>query len=267
MTDEPNNETTDETTPTPPADEAPEGTAKESVVEPASEEADAEEPVAEEAEPEEPKAEETPAEPEKPKAEEKAREKKADVIPGADLEPIAVEPKAPQLSAEERARLEAEEEERARREAELAGEGEEPEAASRAPAKMESGARYLATGKRKTAIARVTLLPGDGKVEINKRSLEEFFPRPLHQTIAMQPLATAGYQGSVDVRVRVHGGGIGGQAGAVRHGIARALLELDPEGHRLQLRQAGLLTRDPRMKERKKYGLKRARKAPQYTKR
>jgi small subunit ribosomal protein S9 len=204
--------------------------------------------------------------PEKPKVEEKAQEKKADVIPGADLEPIAVEPEGPQLSAEERARLEAEEEERARREAELAGEGEEPEAASRAPAKMESGARYLATGKRKTSIARVTLVPGNGKVEINKRSLEEFFPRPLYQTIAMQPLATAGYQGSVDVRVRVHGGGISGQAGAVRHGIARALTEIDPELRR-DLKKRGFLTRDARVKERRKAGLKKARKRPQFSKR
>ena len=83
---------------------------------------------------------------------------------------------------------------------------------------MEKGARFLATGKRKSAIARVTLLPGNGKIEVNKRSLEEFFPRPLHQTMAKQPLAVSGYEGNVDVRVRVHGGGISGQAGAVRHG-------------------------------------------------
>ena len=258
MTDEQNNETTDEPTPTPPAEEASTDDVQDEAPDDSPEAPDdspVEEPVAEEAEPEQPRAEEK-----------KAAEKKADVIPGADLEPIAVEPKAPQLSAEERARLEAEEEERARREAELVGEGEEPEAASRAPAKMESGARYLATGKRKTAIARVTLLPGDGKVEINKRSLEEFFPRPLHQTIAMQPLATAGYQGSVDVRVRVHGGGIGGQAGAVRHGIARALTEIDPE-LRGDLKKRGFLTRDARVKERRKAGLKKARKRPQFSKR
>jgi len=247
MTDEPNNETTDEPTPTPPADEA----STDDVQDETSDDSPAvEEPVAEEAKPEKPKAD----------------EKKADVIPGADLEPIAVEPEAPQLSAEERARLEAEEEERARREAELAGEGEELEAASRAPAKMESGARYLATGKRKTSIARVTLMPGNGKVEINKRSLEEFFPRPLHQTIAMQPLSTAGYQGNVDVRVRVHGGGISGQAGAVRHGIARALTEIDPE-LRGDLKKRGFLTRDARVKERRKAGLKKARKRPQFSKR
>ncbi|HEX8959297.1 MAG TPA: 30S ribosomal protein S9 [Solirubrobacterales bacterium] len=131
---------------------------------------------------------------------------------------------------------------------------------------MESGARYLATGKRKRAIARVTLLPGDGKIEVNKRPLEEFFPRPLHQTVARQPLVTSGYEGSVDVRVRVHGGGVGGQAGAIRHGIARALTEIDPE-LRGELKRRGFLTRDSRVKERRKAGLKKARKRPQFSKR
>jgi small subunit ribosomal protein S9 len=194
-------------------------------------------------------------------------EKKKDVIPGADLEPIAVEPEAPALSAEERARLEAEEEEKAKREAALTGD-EEPdaEAASRAPAQMESGARYLATGKRKRSIARVTVLPGDGKFEVNKRPLEEFFPRPLHQSMARQPLAVSGYEGNVDVRVRVHGGGISGQAGAVRHGVARALTEIDAE-LRGDLKRRGFLTRDARVKERRKAGLKKARKRPQFSKR
>jgi small subunit ribosomal protein S9 len=219
---------------------------------------------AEESEAKEPQAE---AEVEKPAAEEKKPEEKKDVIPGADLEPIAVEPEERPLSAEEQARLEAEEEERAKREAELTGEAEEePSAASRAPQKMEGDARYLATGKRKTSIARVTLLPGSGKIEINRRELEEFFPRPLHQTMARQPLATTGYEGSVDVRVRVHGGGIGGQAGAVRHGIARALTEVDPE-LRSELKRRGFLTRDARVKERRKAGLKKARKRPQFSKR
>jgi small subunit ribosomal protein S9 len=201
----------------------------------------------------------------KEKAEPKTEKK--DVIPGADLEPIAVEPDERPLSAEEQARVEAEEEERARREAELVGDAEEePSAASRAPAKMEGDARYLATGKRKTSIARVTLLPGSGKVEINKRELKEFFPRPLHQTTAMQPLTISGYEGNVDVKVRVHGGGISGQAGAVRHGIARALTEVDPE-LRGELKRRGYLTRDARAKERKKAGLKKARKRPQFSKR
>jgi small subunit ribosomal protein S9 len=197
---------------------------------------------------------------------EKPAEKK-DVIPGADLEPIAVEPEAPALSAEEQARLEAEEEEKARREAELtADEGPDAAIASRAPAKMESGSRFLATGKRKRSIARVTLLPGSGEIRVNNRSLEEFFPRPLHQTMARQPLAVSGYEGNVDVRIRVHGGGVSGQAGAVRHGIARALTEIDPE-LRGDLKRRGFLTRDARVKERRKAGFKKARKKPQFSKR
>jgi small subunit ribosomal protein S9 len=252
----------------PPADEAPEPAVE------APEAGSSDEPVAEQAD--EPEAsEEAPAEEvevvveevvvevevEEPKA-----EKKKDVIPGADLEPIAVEPKT-QLSTEEKAALEAEEEEKARREAALAG-TDEPDAgaASRAPAKMEADSRFLATGKRKCSIARVILLPGDGKIEINKRSIEEFFPRPLHQTIASQPLIVSGYEGNVDVRVRVHGGGISGQAGAVRHGIARALLEIDPE-LRGELKRRGFLTRDARVKERRKAGFKKARKKPQFSKR
>jgi small subunit ribosomal protein S9 len=215
-----------------------------------SEEAVAEEPVAEEPEVEAPKAE----------------EKKKDVIPGADLEPILVEADKPELSAEEKARLEAEAEEKARREAELVATEETEAAASRAPAKMEKGARFLATGKRKSAIARVTVLPGNGKIEINKRSIEEFFPRPLHQTIVKQPLVVSGYEGNVDIRVRVHGGGISGQAGAVRHGVARALTEIDAE-LRGDLKRRGFLTRDARVKERRKAGLKKARKKPQFSKR
>jgi small subunit ribosomal protein S9 len=200
---------------------------------------------------------------EEPKPQDKGKEQ----IPGADLEPIAVEPEERPLSAEEQARKEAEEEERARREAELAGESEEePAPAGRAPAKMESGARYLATGKRKQAIARITLLPGNGEFLINDRPLDQFFPRPLHQSVARQPLVTSGYEGSVDVRVRVHGGGISGQAGAVRHGIARALTEIDPQ-LRGELKRRGFLTRDARVKERRKAGLKKARKRPQFSKR
>jgi small subunit ribosomal protein S9 len=265
----------EEPTPTPPADEASE-TEDEA---PAAEGDAAEEPVAEEQvdeapaadgeaaeEPVEEKAEEPVAEEAKPEKH-KAEEKKKDVIPGADLEPIAVEADERPLSAEEQARKEAEEEEKAQREAELVGDAEEePSAASRAPAKLEGDARYLATGKRKTSIARVTLLPGSGKIEINKRELAEFFPRPLHQTMAVQPLTITGYEGNVDVRVRVHGGGISGQAGAVRHGIARALTEIDPE-LRGELKRRGFLTRDARAKERKKAGLKKARKRPQFSKR
>jgi small subunit ribosomal protein S9 len=215
---------------------------------------------AEEQGPQDEAAEEAPAE--KPKAE----EKKKDVIPGADLEPIAVEPEERPLSAEEQARREAEEEERRQREAALVGEVEEEQAASPAPAKLEGDARFLATGKRKRSIARVTLLPGSGKIEVNGRALEEFFPRPLHQTTAKQPLVATGYEGNVDVWVRVHGGGVSGQAGAVRHGIARALTEVDSE-LRGELKRRGFLTRDARVKERRKAGLKKARKRPQFSKR
>jgi small subunit ribosomal protein S9 len=248
---------------------ADEGSPEEAPVEASAEESapEAEEPVAEEVtapETDQPEAVEAREEREEPKAE-KAEEKK-DVIPGADLEPILVEPEAPELSAEERARLEAEEEEKARREAELAAAEAEPSAASRAPAKMDKGARFLATGKRKSSIARVTILPGNGKIEINKRSIEEFFPRPLHQTMVKQPLVVSGYEGNVDLRVRVHGGGVSGQAGAIRHGVARALTEIDAE-LRGDLKRRGFLTRDARVKERRKAGLKKARKRPQFSKR
>ena len=131
---------------------------------------------------------------------------------------------------------------------------------------MESGARYLATGKRKRSIARVTLTPATARSRSTSAPIEEFFPRPLHQTMARQPLAAAGYEGNVDVRVCVHGGGISGQAGAVRHGIARALTEIDPE-LRGELKRRGFLTRDARVKERRKAGLKKARKKPQFSKR
>jgi small subunit ribosomal protein S9 len=274
----------EEPTATPPASEAPEDTAPEAPAaedeseesagesdegSEAAEETPAVEPVAEEESatpPEGDALQESAPEPEPAAEKPKAEEKKKDVIPGADLEPIAVEPEK-QLSAEEKARLEAEEEEKARREAALVGgDDSETEAASREPAKMESGSRFLATGKRKCSIARVILLPGDGKVEINKRGLDEFFPRPLHQTMAVQPLTVSGYEGNVDVRVRVHGGGISGQAGAVRHGIARALIEIDPE-LRGELKRRGFLTRDARVKERRKAGFKKARKKPQFSKR
>jgi small subunit ribosomal protein S9 len=190
-----------------------------------------------------------------------------DLPPGAELEPITLEPEA-ELSAEERARLEAEAEERARREEEATADvpEEQPATAPRTPAQLAGDARYLATGKRKRSIARVTITPGDGKFEINRRTLQEYFPRPLHQSTALQPLTVSGYEGTVDVRVNVRGGGVGGQAGAIRHGVARALTEIDPE-LRNELKRRGFLTRDARVKERRKAGLKKARKRPQFSKR
>jgi small subunit ribosomal protein S9 len=131
---------------------------------------------------------------------------------------------------------------------------------------MSEVAQYRGTGKRKTSIARVILRPGDGKTWVNGRTLEEYFNRPGHRTMALAPLEVAGAAGTYDVRVRVHGGGISGQAGAVRHGVARALVEADPE-LRIPLKRQGFLTRDARIVERKKAGLHKARKAPQFSKR
>jgi small subunit ribosomal protein S9 len=124
-----------------------------------------------------------------------------------------------------------------------------------------------ATGRRKQAIARVRLAPGTGQWTINGRSLSEYFPNKVHQQLVSEPLVALDAAGSFDIIARIHGGGVSGQAGALRLGIARALNEIDTEGARPTLKKAGFLTRDPRAKERKKYGLKKARKAPQYSKR
>jgi small subunit ribosomal protein S9 len=131
---------------------------------------------------------------------------------------------------------------------------------------LASGARYRATGKRKTAIARVTLRPGTGSYLVNGRTLEEHFPRITLQRNIRQPLETVGYEDRMDVVARLHGGGISAQAGALRHGVSRALLEADPN-LRGELKRRGFLTRDSRAKERKKAGLKKARKKPQFSKR
>ncbi len=131
---------------------------------------------------------------------------------------------------------------------------------------LASGARYRATGKRKSAIARVTLRPGTGSYLVNGRTLEDHFPRLTLQRNIRQPLETVGYQDRMDVVARLHGGGISAQAGALRHGVSRALLEADPN-LRGELKRRGFLTRDSRAKERKKAGLKKARKRPQFSKR
>jgi small subunit ribosomal protein S9 len=122
------------------------------------------------------------------------------------------------------------------------------------------------TGRRKEAVARVRVVPGSGRFELNGRTLEEYFPTRAHRMIVATPLRLAGLERDVDVIARIHGGGVSGQAGALRHGIARALIEMNPE-LRGSLKSEGLLTRDAREKERRKYGLKKARKAPQYSKR
>jgi small subunit ribosomal protein S9 len=131
---------------------------------------------------------------------------------------------------------------------------------------MSQLAQYQGTGKRKTSVARVILRPGDGQTWINGRTLEEYFPRQMLRTVATMPLRTAGVEGTFDIRARLHGGGPAGQAGALRHGIARALIEADPE-LRTVLKREGFLTRDARIVERKKAGLRKARKRPQFSKR
>jgi small subunit ribosomal protein S9 len=131
---------------------------------------------------------------------------------------------------------------------------------------MSQIAQYRGTGKRKTSVARVILRPGDGATWFNGRTIEEYFPRESQRSLALSPIRVAGLEGKYDIRVRVHGGGFSGQAGAVRHGLARALVEADPE-LRVSLKREGFLARDARMVERKKAGLHKARKAPQFSKR
>ena len=131
---------------------------------------------------------------------------------------------------------------------------------------MASKVQYYGTGRRKTSIARVRLLPGKGEIKINGREFEEYFPKKTLQMLVKQPLELTEATGKFDVLINVMGGGIAGQAGAVRHGISRALLKVDGE-FRSPLKRAGFLTRDPRMVERKKYGLHKARRAPQFSKR
>ncbi|ONI45110.1 30S ribosomal protein S9 [Candidatus Epulonipiscioides gigas] len=126
--------------------------------------------------------------------------------------------------------------------------------------------KYYGTGRRKSSVARVYLVPGNGKIVINKRDMDDYFGLDTLKLVVKQPLELTGTSLKFDVLVNVHGGGVSGQAGAIRHGISRALLEADGE-YRLSLKKAGFLTRDPRMKERKKYGLKAARRAPQFSKR
>jgi len=126
--------------------------------------------------------------------------------------------------------------------------------------------KYYGTGRRKSSVARVYLVPGNGKITINKRDIDDYFGYETLKVITKQPLVLTETLSKFDVIVNAHGGGFTGQAGAIRHGISRALLEADIE-FRPALKKAGFLTRDPRMKERKKYGLKAARRAPQFSKR
>jgi small subunit ribosomal protein S9 len=226
----------------------------------------AEEPSAEEPSAEEQSAEEQSAEESDEEEEPTPRVKPS--VPGAHLEvdivPEGVDPLGRGEGYEDPYAVEDDE-----AQAEQDGEEEQEvlsEPISTAAIDLASGARYRATGKRKTAIARVTLRPGSGTYLVNGRTLEEHFPRLTLQRNIRQPLETVGYQERMDVVARLHGGGISAQAGALRHGISRALLEADPN-LRGELKRRGFLTRDSRAKERKKAGLKKARKRPQFSKR
>jgi small subunit ribosomal protein S9 len=194
------------------------------------------------------------------------KETKREVIPGEHLEPILPE-EQPTPSDDEfgyAASAYADTDD---------ADADTPEAADEAPApaprevkELAADARYQATGKRKTSVARVIIKPGTGEYKVNGRTLEEFFPRTTLQKSVRAPLETAGYEERMDVVARIHGGGVSAQAGALRHGVARALVEADPN-LRGELKRRGFLTRDARAKERKKAGLKKARKRPQFSKR
>ena len=178
-------------------------------------------------------------------------------IPGMDLEPDII------LEGDESQRYDEDADDRPE------GEGDDDDFSqpiADAAIDLGSGARYRATGKRKTAVARVILKPGTGAYEINGKTLEQFFPRATLQRNIRQPLETVGFEERMDVIASMHGGGVSAQAGALRHGISRALLEADPN-LRGELKRRGFLTRDARAKERKKAGLKKARKRPQFSKR
>jgi small subunit ribosomal protein S9 len=214
-------------------------------------------------------AEEAPAAEEAPRERGgRAREggeegKKEDVIPGLHLEPDLVleEQRQEGEYGEYGEYADASDEEGP------AGEdAAEPAPVAYTPRELAADARYHATGKRKSAIARVILKPGEGTYTVNGRHLDEYFPRVRLQRMASQPLEAAGYDSRMDVVARIHGGGVSAQANALRHGIARALVEADP-ALRTEMKRRGYLTRDPREKERKKAGLKKARKRPQFSKR
>jgi small subunit ribosomal protein S9 len=183
-------------------------------------------------------------------------------IPGADLE-VDIVPEGYDPLSREEAEAEAYDAEGAP----ISSETDEVDRpVPQAAIDLAAGARYGATGKRKTAIARVVLKPGKGEYLVNGRALEAHFPRPTLQRNIRQPLETVGYEARMDVVATLHGGGVSAQAGALRHGISRALIEADPN-LRGELKRRGFLTRDPRVKERKKAGLKKARKRPQFSKR
>lgn len=268
MADEPQDTPQDEPAPEQPAAEQPAAEEPEAT----PEQPEAEAPAEPEAEaPAEPEASEAPAEKPKPKRKKDAKADEPDVIPGAHLEPdLVLEEEKKRSDEAGYAGAEAEIVEETVVEGEDAvtddsGEDEAP-GPLKAVLDLAADARYRATGKRKSAIARVTLKPGTGVYTINGKTLNEYFPRATLQTKARHPLEIVGQQDRMDVVAKIHGGGVSAQAGALRHGITRALVEADPN-LRGELKRRGFLTRDPRVKERKKAGLKKARKRPQFSKR
>jgi small subunit ribosomal protein S9 len=252
------------------AEEAPEA-----ADEPAADEPVAEEPVAEDAADETPTEDtpapeaEAPAEKPKPKRKKDEKSGEPEVIPGAHLEPDLVleeeKPRAESGYAGAEAELVAESSDETEAAVDESDEDEAP-APLEAVLNLAADARYSATGKRKSAVARVILKPGTGVYTINGKPLDEYFPRAALQTRARLPLVTVGQQDRMDVVAKIHGGGVSSQAGALRHGITKALVEADPN-LRGELKRRGFLTRDPRVKERKKAGFKKARKRPQFSKR
>ena len=224
-----------------------------------------EEPAAEEPATEEPAAEE--AAPERPSARKEKDAGGEEVIPGAHLEPdLVLEEQRSEGGEYDEYGEYADPDAAGAEDGEPGEEGAEAAPVAHTPLELAADARYNATGKRKTAIARVILKPGEGTYTINGRHLDEYFPRVRLQRMASQPLEAAGYHTRMDVVARIHGGGVSAQANALRHGIARALVEADP-ALRTEMKRRGYLTRDPREKERKKAGLKKARKRPQFSKR
>jgi small subunit ribosomal protein S9 len=213
----------------------------------------------------EPAAEDAPARPRARKEKEGGGQE--EVIPGAHLEPdLVLEEQRTEGGEYDEYGEYVEAEGGGAEEGEPGEEGAEPAPVAHTPLELAADARYNATGKRKSAIARVILKPGEGTYTVNGRHLDEYFPRVRLQRMASQPLEAAGYASRMDVVARIHGGGVSAQANALRHGIARALVEADP-ALRTELKRRGYLTRDPREKERKKAGLKKARKRPQFSKR
>jgi small subunit ribosomal protein S9 len=227
--------------------------------------ATADEAAPEEAAPEEAAPEE--AAPDRPRARKEKDAGGEEVIPGAHLEPdLVLEEQRSEGGEYDEYGEYADPDAAGSEDGEPGEEGAEPAPVVYTPLELAADARYNATGKRKSAIARVILKPGEGTYTINGRHLDEYFPRVRLQRMASQPLEAAGYNTRMDVVARIHGGGVSAQANALRHGIARALVEADP-ALRAELKRRGYLTRDPREKERKKAGLKKARKRPQFSKR